>query len=88
MRTLSKPSHHRPSSAKTTEGKSSPLTTSSSIQGATDWSAVLAAHEQRHAQALAALEQKYSDRLNQLEERLAATERNTADLDGQIKEMR
>jgi uncharacterized coiled-coil protein SlyX len=37
---------------------------------------------------LAALEQKHGDRLAQLEERLAVAERATADLGGQIQEMR
>jgi len=73
--------HHRPkpgltvSSAQESLGNSP--TAPSEHDTSIDWQA-----------ALRTLEQHHGDRLAQIEERLAATERATTDLGGQIKEMR
>ncbi len=89
MRTPAKPAPHRSSFSKASTGQPfRTRTDSGSSRDSTEHQAALTEIEDRHAQALAALEQRHGDRLTQLEERLAAAERTTLDLAGQIQEMR
>ena len=89
MTTKSKASSRFASSVKTVESKPDGawMASVSSKEGVI-WPAALSGLEERQARALAALEQSHAERLGRLEERLTAAERATADLSGQLQELR